>query len=102
MGVLGDAYVPLDCSSGRDSCFLTPWCTRRRNGPGRGPRAVAEGLIPWVEEKAPELGTADGRRSFTLEFGERMTEAVAVEIDRIEEELMQLHPEFGHIDFESD
>ena len=65
-------------------------------------RELAKGLAEWVEERVPVLDTAEKRRAFTLDFGERMTRAVAAEIDRIEIELKRRHPELEHIDFESD
>ena len=65
-------------------------------------RELAKGLEDWVEEQADRLGTPEERRAFTREFGERMTRAVAAEIDRIEDELKRRHPDLGHLDFESD
>lgn len=65
-------------------------------------RVLASRLEEWVEGQKDRLATEEGRRSFALEFGERMTRAVADEVDRIESELKRLHPELKNLDFESD
>lgn len=63
---------------------------------------LAEQMLPWVEEQAGVLANPEQRRSFARAFGERMTDAVATEIDRLEAELRKRHPELKHLDFESD
>ena len=65
-------------------------------------RVLGGRLEGWVEEQKDLLDTEEGRREFARNFGERLTRAVAVEIDRIEDELKQRHPELKNLDLESD
>ncbi len=64
--------------------------------------ALAERLEGWVEEQQERLATEEGRRQFGREFAERIAEAIGDEVDRIEAELRDRHPELVHLDFETD
>jgi len=64
--------------------------------------ALAEKLFDWAEDKAPKLSDKKEREAFMRAFGERMTETLGDEIDRIEQELRDRHPELSYLDFESD
>jgi hypothetical protein len=55
-----------------------------------------------VEEQQESLKTKEGRKSFAREFGDRLTTAVGDEIDRIENDLRERHPELQYLDLESD
>lgn len=63
---------------------------------------MGEQQLAWVEEQLGGVKTQDDMRRFSRDFGARMTFAVAAEVDRIEAELRQRHPELVHLDFESD
>lgn len=56
----------------------------------------------WVREKLPAKDDADSVATFSADFGARVIEKLGDEIDRIEGELQNLHPELKHIDFETD
>lgn len=58
--------------------------------------------LEWIKENKGELGDDEAIKKFATTFGERMTEAIAEEIDRIELELQKRHPELTFLDFESD
>ncbi|MCP3918212.1 MAG: cation diffusion facilitator family transporter [bacterium] len=63
---------------------------------------IAESMVDWVEERADRLTSSEGRREFTIAFGEHMTNTVALEVDRIETELKKRHPELDFLDLESE
>jgi zinc transporter 9 len=66
-------------------------------------RTLAERDEEWVLDRLANVGNdAEAQRAIIHEFGERITDAVGEEIDRIEEELNRLHPELHYLDFESD
>lgn len=55
----------------------------------------------WVSEHKNLLNGDEGAAKFASAFGERTTEAIAAEVDRIEDELRRKHPELSFLDFES-
>ncbi|MBZ0137706.1 MAG: cation diffusion facilitator family transporter [Planctomycetes bacterium] len=63
-------------------------------------RWFGELQVEWLEDNKGKLG-ADVK-DFAGEFGERITEAVALEIDRIEVALREQVPELKFIDLEGD
>ncbi len=63
---------------------------------------LGEQCADWVGEQASTLGTPQGAKAFARSFGAKMTQALALEIDRMEGELRQRHPQLQHLDFESD
>ncbi len=63
---------------------------------------LAEGLGAFVESRRDELGNETGRQGFARDFGERLTEALGDEIDRIEAELRERFPQLAFVDLESD
>lgn len=63
---------------------------------------LAERQLGWVESAERDLSTAEQRATFTRELGERITDALGDEIDRIEHELRTRFPELKYLDFESD
>ncbi|MCP5023513.1 MAG: cation diffusion facilitator family transporter [bacterium] len=63
--------------------------------------ALGERLVPWVQDNLPSKGS-DALTPFCQEFGERMTQLVADEVNRIEGELRTRHPELIHLDLEDD
>ncbi|MFT5051437.1 MAG: zinc transporter 9 [Chlamydiales bacterium] len=65
-------------------------------------RALGEPLADWVGEQLERLTDPEERRAFAREFGEKVTEALGDEIDRIESELRERHPELTILDLESD
>lgn len=65
-------------------------------------RALGEKLADWFDEQVQRLSEPEERRALSKEFGERMTEALGDEIDRIEEELRDRHPGLTFVDLESD
>jgi len=66
-------------------------------------RVLGERLAGWVAEHADGLaGGEEARREFARRFGERLTDALSAEVDRIEAELMRRHPELAYVDLESD
>lgn len=56
----------------------------------------------WVAGQAADLGSPESAKAFAREFGAKMTQALALEIDRMEGELQQRYPQLQHLDFESD
>jgi zinc transporter 9 len=66
-------------------------------------RVLAEREEAWALTRLAEAGSdAESQRAVLREFGERITDAVGDEIDRIEEELNRRHPELSYLDLESD
>ena len=66
-------------------------------------RAIAEQQEAWALERLAEAGAdASAQREVIHAFGERITDAVGEEIDRIEAELARRHPELRVVDLESD
>jgi solute carrier family 30 (zinc transporter), member 9 len=65
-------------------------------------RVLGEGQAGWVETQSVSLGTPEGRAAFAREFGERMTEAVGDEVDRLEALMSERFPELSHLELESD
>lgn len=61
-------------------------------------RWFGEQHADWVGEQKEKLDT----KEFAGLFGERLTEAVALEVDRIEKALRERTPELKFIDFEGD
>lgn len=59
-------------------------------------------LAGFVGEQVERLGGEAERVAFAGEFGERIVDAVAAEIDLIEEELRRRYPEVLHVDIEAD
>ena len=62
---------------------------------------LGERLVPWAQGVMAG-GKPDDLTPFCREFGERMTELVAGEVDRIEKALREKHPELVHLDLEGD
>lgn len=56
----------------------------------------------FVGERLLGLNDEAARETFAGEFGERVVDAVAAEIDAIEDELRQRFPELQHVDIEAD
>lgn len=66
-------------------------------------RAFAEREEEWALARLAEAGSdEESRRAVLRDFGERITDAVGDEVDRIEAELNRRHPELTYLDFESD
>jgi zinc transporter 9 len=65
-------------------------------------RWLGEKQLEWVKDNKGNLDSDEGMKDFASAFGERMTEAIAEEIDRIEIELQKKHPELTFLDFEGD
>jgi zinc transporter 9 len=63
---------------------------------------LAQSLSPWVFERVPSLTDQEACNAFTAEFGERLMELLAREVDRLEGELRSRHPELKHLDLEAD
>lgn len=59
-------------------------------------------LDAFVGERAPALDEAGAREAFAGEFGHRVIELVAAEIDAIEAELRERYPELAYVDIEAD
>ncbi len=62
---------------------------------------LGERLVPWAKETLGEQYEGD-LTPFCREFGARMTQMVAEEVNRIEKALREQHPELTHLDLESD
>jgi zinc transporter 9 len=58
--------------------------------------------LAWLAEHKAGVENEESRKAFATEFAERVTNALAHEIDRIEHELVAKIPELKFIDFESD
>ena len=65
-------------------------------------RALGALLEPWVAQNPVDLGDEGARAAFARDFGEHLTEAIGDEIDRIEAELREHHPELAFLDLESE
>ena len=65
-------------------------------------RELGQRLGGWVEERAPELRGTEACTAFAGEFGERMMRLLGEEVDRLEGEIRELHPELEFLDFEAD
>ncbi len=63
--------------------------------------ALGEQLVPWAQGVMAG-GKPDNLTPFCREFGERITELVAEEVDRLELALRERHPELVHLDLEDD
>ncbi|MFT4647761.1 MAG: zinc transporter 9 [Glaciecola sp.] len=62
---------------------------------------LGERLLPWAQEALGDQYQGD-LTPFCREFGARMTQMVADEVNRIEKALREEHPELTHLDLESD
>jgi zinc transporter 9 len=58
--------------------------------------------VALVHERAGGLESPEAREAFAGEFGDRLIDAVAAEIDAIETELRNRYPELLHVDIEAD
>ena len=58
--------------------------------------------VEWVTEKMPDLSTPEEIAKFSAEFGERILDVLAAEIDRIEAKLLEEYPILSYVDLESD
>jgi len=65
-------------------------------------RLIGRRLAPVLAERAGELAEPDQLEELAADLGERVLEELAVEIDRIEAELKELHPELTHLALEAD
>lgn len=65
-------------------------------------RWLGEQQAAWVLERKSALDNEDEARMFAAEFGERVSNAIAAETDRIEAELRAKIPQLHFIDFEGD
>ncbi|MCA8913878.1 MAG: cation diffusion facilitator family transporter [Planctomycetes bacterium] len=61
-----------------------------------------EQQLDWVHKHEVDLSDTGAAKSFAAEFGERITTAIAREVDRLEVELQKLIPELKFLDFEGD
>ncbi|MCB9895080.1 MAG: cation diffusion facilitator family transporter [Planctomycetes bacterium] len=58
--------------------------------------------LGWVHQHEVDLSDEAAAKAFATEFGERITTAIAKEVDRLEIELKKLIPELKFLDFEGD
>lgn len=65
-------------------------------------RVLGEAQTDWIESQSVSLESANDRASFARAFGERMTEAVGDEVDRLEKVLKDRFPELAHLELESE
>jgi zinc transporter 9 len=56
----------------------------------------------WVRDQLPELSDDATIEQFVADFGERMLDTLAKEVDRIEREIAREFPQLRHLDLESD
>ena len=63
---------------------------------------LAQTLSSWVAERVPSLTDKEACSTFAAEFGERLMELLASEVNRLEAELRRRHPELKHLDLEAD
>ena len=59
-------------------------------------------LASWVAERKGQLTDERAIEKFAAEFGERVLDELAAEIDRIEADLRKEYPILSHVDLESD
>lgn len=59
-------------------------------------------LTTWVAERKPDLTDEQALEQFCAEFGEKVLDELAAEIDRIEADLRTEYPILSHVDLESD
>ncbi len=64
---------------------------------------LAEEHVDWVKSRLENLEAANDAEveEFARQFGERMTDSLGREIDRIEADIVQQFPELKHLDLES-
>lgn len=65
-------------------------------------RWFGEQLASWVNERRASLDSDDAAKQFAADFGERISEAIALETDRIEKALKEIIPQLHFLDFEGD
>ena len=66
-------------------------------------RALAAREEEWALEKLAAAGDdPEAQRALLHDLGERITDSVGREVDRIERELAERHPELTYVDLESD
>lgn len=66
-------------------------------------RVLAEREEAWALERLAAAGSdASAQRAVVKDLGERITQGVGREVDRIERELEERHPELAYVDLESD
>jgi zinc transporter 9 len=58
--------------------------------------------MAWVRENLPDPEDDEAVRKFAVEFGDRICDTLAREIDRIESEIARRFPALQHVDLESD
>ena len=63
---------------------------------------LAREHVDWVANNLPDAGDREAVARFTEAFGERMTNTLATEIDRIEQQVIEKFPNLRYIDLESD
>ncbi|MCA8911434.1 MAG: cation diffusion facilitator family transporter [Planctomycetes bacterium] len=61
-----------------------------------------EQQLDWVHKHEVDLHDHEAAKKFSTEFGERITNAIAREVDRLEDELQKMIPELKFLDFEGD
>jgi len=59
-------------------------------------------LAEWVQKNAPDLDDAAAIEAFAADFGDRLLDVLAAEIDRIEAKLLKEYPILSFVDLESD
>jgi len=59
-------------------------------------------LAGMVRERRAEIDAPDGAQAFARDFGERLLDELAAEVDRIERELAERFPRFKYVDLEAD
>lgn len=65
-------------------------------------RALGARIAPLVHERYAGLTEADRRETFAQDFGERLLDELALEVDKIEAELVERFPQLQYVDLEAD
>lgn len=64
-------------------------------------RSLARQHAAWAKERIPQLAGSGAVDTFVADFGERMLDSLAKEVDRIESELAKRFPRLHYLDLES-
>jgi zinc transporter 9 len=65
-------------------------------------RYLGKKLARLVHERHDGLGTEDARETFAADFGEELLDELALEVDRIESDLLEKFPRLKYVDLEAD
>lgn len=65
-------------------------------------RELGKRLAPVLAERAGDVADEAKREELASDLGEKMMEELALEVDRLEAELRELHPELTHLALEAD